>query len=77
MMGGGFGGSTIQLVHNSILDEFVSYFEGENNAYQKETNISPSVIVTKLSRGSKIYLGSFCTLALLADPVILYLRRKE
>ena len=51
MMGGGFGGSTIQLVHNSILDEFVSYFEGENNAYQKETNISPSVIVTKLSEG--------------------------
>ena len=50
MMGGGFGGSTIQLVHNSILDEFVSYFEVKIMP-TKETNISPSVIVTKLSEG--------------------------
>ena len=51
MTGGGFGGSTIQLVHNDILDEFIAYFKGEKNAYQLKTKIKPSTIVTKLSSG--------------------------
>jgi galactokinase len=51
MTGGGFGGSTIQLVHNDILDKFIAYFNDEKNAYQLKTKIKPSSIVTKLSAG--------------------------
>ncbi len=51
MTGGGFGGSTIQLVHNDILDQFIAYFKDEKNAYQLKTKIKPSAIVTKLSSG--------------------------
>ena len=35
MTGGGFGGSTIQLVHNDILDEFIAYFKRKK--YQLKT----------------------------------------
>ena len=51
MTGGGFGGSTIQLVHNDILEDFVNYFKSETNAYTVSTGITASVIVTSLANG--------------------------
>lgn len=51
MMGGGFGGCTINLVETSELAEFQTILASE---YQKEYNIEADFIPVKLSQGAQI-----------------------
>ena len=51
MTGGGFGGSTIQMVHTGILEQFTAYFSSPHNAYTQRTGIEPKTIVTPLGAG--------------------------
>jgi galactokinase len=51
MMGGGFGGSTIQLVHKKIVDDFLSYFANPTNAYTAHTGIEVKSLVTGAENG--------------------------
>jgi galactokinase len=50
LCGGGFGGSIIQLVHNSISTQFANYFSG-NSQYEKTFGIKPKVLVTSIAEG--------------------------
>ncbi|GAA0879132.1 galactokinase [Algoriphagus jejuensis] len=51
MMGGGFGGCTINLVKNS---EIVHFEKSMEQAYQKKFGISPDFIRVKISAGASI-----------------------
>jgi galactokinase len=52
MMGGGFGGCTINIVERHAVDEFTARVEQE---YEKQTGISPEFYVTDIHEGSSIY----------------------
>lgn len=49
MMGGGFGGCTINLVKEEHVDEFISEAE---NAYTKEFGKAPKVYLTRINGGT-------------------------
>jgi len=49
MMGGGFGGCTINLIENSAIDSISKRMKEE---YKKEFNIEANVYVTKISSGT-------------------------
>ena len=51
MMGGGFGGCTINLIEESGLDEFV---QAATLAYQQEFNIDPEVIIVTPQQGTHL-----------------------
>lgn len=51
MTGGGFGGSTVSLVHRDILDRFC---ETLSNDYKAKTGIEATVFVTKPSAGAQL-----------------------
>lgn len=51
MTGGGFGGSTVQLVHNSLCESLKERFEREDNPYTKATGLMPQIIITRPSGG--------------------------
>lgn len=51
MTGGGFGGSTVQLVHNTLCDILKERFESNNNPYTKATGLTPQIIITRPSGG--------------------------
>ncbi|MBC8033447.1 MAG: galactokinase [Chitinophagaceae bacterium] len=51
MMGGGFGGCTINLVEASGVDHFT---EGIKSAYHKEYHKEPEVYVTQIEDGARI-----------------------
>ena len=54
MTGGGFGGSTIQMVHHGVLEPFIAYFSTPHNASTQHTGIEPKIIVTPLAQGLTI-----------------------
>ncbi len=54
MTGGGFGGSTIQLVHRSIGDKLVDCFCSPSNPYTAETGILPELFLCEVSPGFSI-----------------------
>ena len=49
MMGGGFGGCTINLVKETGVEEFVS---GIDSAYQLAFNVKPEVYIAQIAEGS-------------------------
>ncbi|UZH55436.1 galactokinase [Salinimicrobium tongyeongense] len=49
MMGGGFGGCTINLIEENALDEFIKI---ASEAYQKEFGITPEAIVVSPEQGT-------------------------
>jgi len=51
MTGGGFGGSTIQLVHKQLCDALVERFSSQSNPYTQITGIIPQIIVSPPSAG--------------------------
>ncbi|MFZ9519119.1 MAG: galactokinase [Silvanigrellaceae bacterium] len=51
MTGGGFGGSTIQLVHRGICDALVERFASTSNPYTQATGILPKLYVCQPSTG--------------------------
>ncbi len=54
MTGGGFGGSTVQLVHNGILEKFVQMFNDGMNPYSRKTGCQPKLIVSQPQNGLRI-----------------------
>jgi galactokinase len=51
MTGGGFGGSTIQMVHRGICDALVERFASTSNPYTETTGILPQIFVCQPSMG--------------------------
>jgi galactokinase len=51
MTGGGFGGSTVQLVHRGICDALLERFADKNNPYTKATGIVPDIFISRPSAG--------------------------
>ncbi|MGN7720853.1 galactokinase [Chitinophaga sp. 22620] len=51
MMGGGFGGCTINLVRSSAVDAFVNFVQGE---YENKYGKAPEVYVTSIEDGAKV-----------------------
>jgi len=51
MTGGGFGGSTVQLVHRNLCDALLERFADKNNPYTQATGILPDIFVTRPSAG--------------------------
>ncbi len=51
MTGGGFGGSTVQLIHNTLCDGFKERFESGEDPYTKTTGLKPQIIITRPSAG--------------------------
>lgn len=51
MTGGGFGGSTIQLVHAEIVTALTEWITGDESEYVKTYNLIPDVMVTDLCDG--------------------------
>lgn len=51
MTGGGFGGSTIQLVHQDIIDELSESLHQRDTAYYRAFGLLPEVIVTSMASG--------------------------
>ena len=51
MMGGGFGGSTINLVHKNRVDDFISH---ASEAYKTEFSIALTPIRVNLSDGTRV-----------------------
>lgn len=54
MTGGGFGGSTIQWVHNEIISQFKNHFENGNCDYEKKFGKRPRVLIATPSTGIEI-----------------------
>ena len=54
MTGGGFGGSTIQWVHNDLVVDFQNYFEKGNSNYEKKYKLQPKIILASPSNGITI-----------------------
>lgn len=55
MMGGGFGGCTINLVKEDGVDEFV---KSASEAYQKQFEVTPEVYIAQIASGSSHILPS-------------------
>jgi len=53
MMGGGFGGCTINIIHNDAIE---SYIDKVSNAYKEAFNIDLTPIVVNPSQGVSIKL---------------------
>lgn len=51
MTGGGFGGSTVQLVHRNLCDAICERFLEKSNPYTESTGIIPQLFVTQPSAG--------------------------
>lgn len=51
MMGGGFGGCTINLIENDAIDEIKSFIKEK---YKSMFSIDPKIYVTKISNGTQI-----------------------
>jgi galactokinase len=51
MTGGGFGGSTVQLVHISLCDSLIERFSNSDNPYTLQTGILPQLFVSRPSSG--------------------------
>ncbi len=51
MMGGGFGGCTLNLVHQSAIEDFTARLQHE---YYDPKDLSPSVIVTSPADGTRV-----------------------
>lgn len=51
MTGGGFGGSTIQLVHRSLCDALAERFAASSNPYTQATGIQPQLFISQPSAG--------------------------
>lgn len=51
MTGGGFGGSTVQLVHSSLCDRLQERFASDDNPYTKATGLKPELLITRPSTG--------------------------
>lgn len=51
MMGGGFGGCTLNLIKTDSLMEFEEFIQA---AYQKEFSISPDLILVRIGDGARI-----------------------
>lgn len=51
MTGGGFGGSTVQLVHQSFCDRLLERFEDRDNPYTRATGLTPQIFITRPSSG--------------------------
>ncbi|RAI99364.1 galactokinase [Chitinophaga skermanii] len=49
VMGGGFGGCTINLVKTPMVNEFIAFVEGE---YEKKYGKKPSIYVTSIENGT-------------------------
>jgi len=49
MMGGGFGGCTINLIEENAIEEFIKI---ASEAYQKEFNITPEAITVSPQQGT-------------------------
>ncbi|MEY4065643.1 MAG: hypothetical protein RIR26_1851, partial [Pseudomonadota bacterium] len=54
MTGGGFGGSTVQLVHRSLCDPLLERFSKKDNPYTLSTGILPQLFVSRPSSGFSI-----------------------
>jgi galactokinase len=54
MTGGGFGGSTIQLVARSIGERLVDCFSSPTNPYTVATGIIPELFLCDVSSGFSI-----------------------
>lgn len=54
MTGGGFGGSTIQLVHKAICDRLVEQFSSSDNPYTRATGIVPEIVIAQPSSGFSV-----------------------
>jgi galactokinase len=54
MTGGGFGGSTIQLVHAAIVDDLVAAFERPDNPYTRSTGATPRAVVSRPADGARL-----------------------
>jgi galactokinase len=54
MTGGGFGGSTVNLVHRDALSEFKQLISKE---YPRVTNITPHIYVSEAGDGAKEVMG--------------------
>ena len=54
MTGGGFGGSTIQWVHKTILAQFTEHFENGQSAYKAKYNLDPRILHASPSRGIEL-----------------------
>ena len=52
MMGGGFGGCTINLVHSDAIEVFSEHIK---NKYQEKFNINPVIDTYTLVDGASIY----------------------
>ncbi|MCA2958739.1 MAG: hypothetical protein IOD12_00710 [Silvanigrellales bacterium] len=55
MTGGGFGGSTIQLVHESLVTELLEVFAKEDNPYTRTTGAKPRLVVSRPSEGLRLH----------------------
>jgi len=53
MMGGGFGGCTINIVEEGMVDKFISHIQ---EAYAKQFSKTPEVYTTQIEDGAKILL---------------------
>lgn len=51
MTGGGFGGSTIQLVHEMIVEDFAEAMRSQQSGYALQTGLTPVVLLTEFSAG--------------------------
>jgi galactokinase len=56
MTGGGFGGSTVQLVHKDVVARFVEAFKHGTNPYTRETGSQPRLIVSQPQNGLRIQI---------------------
>lgn len=56
MTGGGFGGSTVQLIHRNLCDAVCERFLDKNNPYTQATGIVPQLFVTQPSAGFAVGL---------------------
>lgn len=55
MTGGGFGGSTVQLVHKSIVHPLVDTFSREDNPYTQATGSEPRLFVLSPAEGLRLH----------------------
>ena len=57
MTGGGFGGSTIQLVHHSIIADLQEALTRPGSKYHAVTGLLPDVIATQFSPGLRVTIN--------------------
>jgi galactokinase len=50
MTGAGFGGCTVNIVHKTQTNEFMTQVK---NAYQQATGLTPEIIVAQVADGTK------------------------